>query len=140
MAKRTAGNGPNALQIAVGDKLENVVAGLGGVADKTTHDKFGIRRLDANELISMYEGDWVARKVVDIPAFDMAREGRDWKGENSQVAQLEAEEQRFGLDGKLFDVLSSARCDGGAALVLGLPGDPATPAPDRRGCATPMSP
>lgn len=140
MAKKNgaapAANAPNPMQQAAAgvmlramDSLENVVTGLGGGADKKHFDKFQRRVITPLEILSMYENDWISRKVVDIPAFDMTRAGREWKADKKQIEVIEAEEDRLGLDGKLFDVLANARCDGGAVIVMGLPGDPASEAP-----------
>ena len=137
-AAKAADSAPNPMQQAAAqvltqayDSLENVVTGLGMMPDKKASDRFKHRVIEPGELLAMYESDWVARKVVDIPAFDMTRAGREWKADKKQIEPIEAEEDRLGLDGKLFDVLASARCDGGAVVVMGLPGSPDTPAPPR---------
>lgn len=133
-AAQAADSAPNPMQLAVAnrmlDSLENLVTGLGGNADKKAFDKFQRRVLTQSEILSMYENDWISRKVVDIPAFDMTRAGREWKADKKQIEVIEAEEDRLGLDGKLFDVLANARCDGGAVIFMGLPGDPASEAPE----------
>lgn len=135
-AAAVADSAPNPMQQAAAgvmsrafDSLENFATGLGMRPDKKAHDRFQRRELSPVECLNMYEGDWIARKVVDIPAFDMTRAGREWKADKKQIEAIEAEEDRLGLDGKLFDVLANARCDGGAVIVLGLPGDPASEAP-----------
>ncbi len=124
---------PNPMQEAAAfrmlDSLANVVTGLGGLPDKKSSDAFTRRVLTQIECLNMYESDWISRKVVDIPAFDMTRAGREWKADKKQIEPIEAEEDRLGLDGKLFDVLANARCDGGAVIVMGLPGSPDMEAP-----------
>lgn len=59
---------------------------------------------------------------------DIVREWRDWKLEADQITLVEAEEKRHGIRQKIKQV-EILRALGGGALFLGLPGDPATPAP-----------
>jgi len=112
------------------DTLTNVVAGLFSAKDKLAHDRFGLFSQDRGQLDAAYRGDWIARKVIDVPPFDMTREWRRWHAAPPQIAAIEAEEARLGLQAKVARALRLARLYGGAALVLGAgDADPSQPLP-----------
>ncbi|MGO1079686.1 DUF1073 domain-containing protein [Inquilinus sp. CA228] len=112
------------------DTLSNLVAGLFTGKDKLAHDRFGLVLQDRGQLDAAYRGDWIARKVIDVPPFDMTREWRRWHAAPEQIAAIEAEEARLGVQRKVARTLRLARLYGGAALVLGAgDGDPAQPLP-----------
>lgn len=112
------------------DTLTNLVAGLFTGKDKLAHDRFGLVPQDRGQLDAAYRGDWIARKVIDVPPFDMTREWRRWHADPAQIAAIEAEEARLGVQRKVARALRLARLYGGAALVLGAgDGDPAQPLP-----------
>ena len=112
------------------DTLTNLVAGLFTGKDKLAHDRFGLVPQDRGQLDAAYRGDWIARKVIDVPPFDMIREWRRWHAAPEQIAAIEAEEARLDVQRKVARALRLARLYGGAALVLGAgDGDPAQPLP-----------
>jgi phage-related protein (TIGR01555 family) len=112
------------------DTLTNLVAGLFTGKDKLAHDRFGLVPQDRGQLDAAYRGDWIARKVIDVPPFDMTREWRRWHADPAQIAAIEAEEARLDVQRKVARALRLARLYGGAALVLGAgDGDPAQPLP-----------
>lgn len=112
------------------DTLTNLVAGLFTGKDKLAHDRFGLVLQDRGQLDAAYRGDWIARKVIDVPPFDMTREWRRWHAAPEQIAAIEAEEARLDVQRKVARALRLARLYGGAALVLGAgDGDPAQPMP-----------
>lgn len=111
-----------------GDRLINLVSALGTAKDKNSHAAFAVRELAQPQALAMYRSDWIARKVVDIPAFDMIREGRNWQAEDTLIEKLEAEEARIQLWPKLAKALRLARLYGGSAIILGEKnGDPTQP-------------
>ncbi|MGO4129094.1 phage portal protein, partial [Inquilinus sp. YAF38] len=101
------------------DTLINLIAGLSTAKDKLAHDRFGLVLQDRGQLDAAYRGDWIARKVIDVPPFDMTREWRRWHAAPEQIAAIEAEEARLGVQRKVARALRLARLYGGAALVLG---------------------
>jgi len=90
--------------------------------DKAMAQNFLLTLLAPEQLEAAYRGDWVARKVVDIPAFDATRAWREWQAEQDQVQALERQERAFGLQRKLLSALTKARLYGGAAMVIGVKG------------------
>jgi len=112
------------------DTLTNLVAGLFTSKDKLASDRFALICRDKGQLDAAYRGDWIARKIIDVPPFDMTREWRAWQAEDDQIESLEAEEKRLDVRRKVNRALRLARLYGGSALVLGVgDGDPARPLP-----------
>lgn len=74
------------------------------------------------DLENLYRGNWIAKKIVDIPAFDCTRSWRTWDGDQDQVAKMEDAETSFGLQRKLLDAMIKSRLYGGAAMLMGIKG------------------
>lgn len=107
-------------KVVSADSLHNLLSGMGGGGDKTTGVRWHYNIIDKAQLDNAYRGDWIARKVIDIPAFDAVRSWRDWQAEKEDITKLEQFEQKLNLKGKMKAVLQKARLYGGAALVLGI--------------------
>lgn len=101
------------------DTLINLTSGLGTVRDKAAGGMFVLPLLDKNQVDNAYRGDWIARKIVDIPAFDETREWRDWQADKPQIEKIEAEEARLGVQSKVSKARKLARLYGGAVLFIG---------------------
>lgn len=112
----------------IADGLLNVLSGLGTTADSTYANRYWFQPLGPEEIEAAYRGSGMMRKVVDVPAFDAVREGRDWQADDEQIELLEAEEARLGLHQKLL-LAEIMRGLGGGAMILGVPGEPGQPAP-----------
>lgn len=110
------------------DGLANVFSGLGGRGDPRRGNSYGFLPLTQQQIIAAYRGSGLMRKIIDIPADDMAREWREWKGETDNLSAIWEEEKRHFIPQKLREA-EILRGLGGGAWVLGLPGDPASPAP-----------
>ncbi len=104
---------------AIYDSLYNVVSALGTSADKATANQYILNFLTRAQLEAAYRGDWVARKVVDIPPFDMTREWRAWQADKKVITLIEGEERRHQVQLKVQKVKARARLYGGAALLMG---------------------
>lgn len=111
------------------DSLRNAITGAGTSRDARMANTYAWRSLTQPEITAAYRGSGLLRKIIGIPPLDMVREWRDWKAEDDQIELIEAEEKRFGLQGKVrtAEVLRGL---GGGAMILGLPGDPSQPASD----------
>lgn len=101
------------------DTLANLVSGLGTAKDKTTGNFHTFTPRNRADIEAAYRGNWIARKIVDVPAFDMLREWRDWQADDEQRTLIEAAEKALGLQAKLLNALKLARRDGGSALLIG---------------------
>lgn len=102
------------------DKLSSLVSGMGGPKDKVAGLAHVFTPLTPLELQSAYRGSWIPRKVIDIPAFDMVREGRFWQAESDEIEKIEAEEKRLQVWPKIARALKLARLYGGSAIILGV--------------------
>ncbi len=105
--------------VVVGDRLTNLISGLGSDKDKATHGRFRQEWLDQSQLEAMYYGDWLAGTIVDAPADDMTREWRSWKGGKNQVAAIQRAERSLGVRQKVNRALKHAACYGGGAILIG---------------------
>lgn len=101
------------------DGLQNVVANLGTDRDKAAGSIYVQTIMDDQLLINAYRGSWLARKIVDIPAFDACRKWRAWQAEADQIQLIEAEEKRLDVKRKVMAAKIAARLFGGAALLIG---------------------
>lgn len=110
------------------DGLANVLTGRGTTVDRGVHN-FWTRRFSTPQQIEQaYLGSWLHRKIVDIPAQDITRAGRDWDAEDGEIEKIEAEEKRLGYWAKLRDAVRLGRL-GGGAILIGLGDDSAQPLP-----------
>lgn len=102
-----------------GDTFQNLVSGLGvyGV-DKATAGSFVFRDLDRRQAEMAYRGSWIAKKIVDIPAFDMTRAWRSWQAKKDQITAIEKEEKRLGVRQKVNLAVFWSRLYGGASIIM----------------------
>lgn len=101
------------------DTLVNLLSGLGTVRDKATGNAYALVILDKMSLDAAYRGDWIARKIVDVPAFDETREWRDWQAKKPQIELLEQEEARHSVQRKVAQARKLARLYGGSVIFIG---------------------
>lgn len=106
--------------IPVFDKLSNLVTGLGQTKDRNRHLTYGCPIITPDQLVNAYRGDWIARKAVNIPAFDMVRAWRNLQAEDTLIEAVEAEERRLQVRRKVKLAKQWERLFGGAALILGV--------------------
>lgn len=110
------------------DSLTNFMAELGTRRDKASHSTYTLPYENPVELENAYRGDWLPRKVVDIPANDATRKWRAWQAGANQITKIDAEEKRLGLKAKVNEALKKSRLFGGAAIYIGIAkDDPSTP-------------
>ena len=106
--------------IATADSLRSLVSGMGDpYRDKAASASYAHGNLNDEQLQLSYRNSWVARKIVDIPALDSLRKGRDWQAEQKDITLIENEEKRLNLWNKLLQCKTLARLWGGAAIVIG---------------------
>lgn len=107
----------NVVSLFARDGLANIVSGRGTSVDRRTHNAWNMITMPPQQAEAAYRTNWLARKIVDIPAKDMTREGRAWQTDKAKIEKLEAEEKRLQLWPKLLRCLILARLFGGAALI-----------------------
>jgi uncharacterized protein len=110
------------------DSLRSLLGGLGDPSrDKRAGVYYGQTVLTDDQLLNAYRSSWLPRNIVDIPALDAIRKGRDWQADGPQIEAIEAEEQRLGFWIKIHEALRRARLWGGAAIYIAAEGDPSQP-------------
>jgi len=67
------------------DGLTNALTGLGTTADPRRGNRYFLIPISAPEIEAAYRSSGLMRKVIDIPAFEMVREWRDWQAESDQI-------------------------------------------------------
>lgn len=102
------------------DGLKNILSGMGGNGDKLANTMFVAAAMDRTQLDAAYRGDWIARKGVDIPAFDSTREWRSWQADPKQITAIEAVEKQFRIQQKTMRTIQRSRLYGGGIMVLGV--------------------
>ena len=99
----------------------NLLAGIGVPGrDKFASHSYSFNAMTQFDLECAFRGDWIARKVVEIPAFDMTREWRTWQADEAQVELLKECERYLFLQQKVQQALIRSRLYGGALLIMGV--------------------
>lgn len=102
------------------DGLANLFSRLGTSSDRNTQSFYTVPLVTQPQAEAAYRSSWLARKIHDLPPFEMTREGRDWQATKEQIELLEATEKRVNLWPKIRQALTVARLHGGAALIVGV--------------------
>jgi uncharacterized protein len=103
------------------DSFVNLLAGMGVPGrDKFASQAYSYTPMTQFDLEAAYRGDWIARKVIDIPAFDMTREWREWQADEAQVELLEELEKDLFVQQKVQQALIKSRLYGGALIIMGV--------------------
>lgn len=97
--------------------LANVMSGRGTSVDRSSYDHWTFIPKSPQQIEAAYRSSWLARQIVDIPAADMTRAGRDWDAEDDQIAAIEKEEKRLGYWPKVYQALVLGRLGGGAIII-----------------------
>ena len=87
--------------------------------DKTVSLQPTLTLLGPRDLEMLYRGDWLSRKIVDVPAFDITRAWRRWNADEPQVKALEKAERELGIQRKVLTALIKARLFGGSCIIIG---------------------
>lgn len=136
---KTRQNNPPELTpaIAKNSNIVNPRTGMGGVQDRSRGMMFGqawwcadnplvsnLNRLGAGRtLFDLYNSDWAANKIVDIPVDDTYREGFNitYKGKDTGIDKMLQEEwDRLDLTTERVRARKLERLTGGAAMILGV--------------------
>jgi hypothetical protein len=116
------------------DGWENDVTGFGTARDKTTYTVFGgYQILQPQQASSLYHGDDLAARIVDIVPDEMLREGFDVDvGDPTENAEIADALEALGARQKLGNAIRWGRLYGGGGLLIG--------ADDGRSAAAPLIP
>lgn len=108
--------------------LANIMSGRGTSVDKSSFNVWTHCTMPPQQIEAAYRGSWLVRQIVDIPAQDQTRAGRDWDAEDDEIEKIETEEKRLAYWAKVRQALIYGRL-GGGALFINLGDDPARPLP-----------
>ncbi|MGL4640510.1 MAG: DUF1073 domain-containing protein [Shewanella sp.] len=110
------------------DGLINVLTGRGTRVDRATHNSWFPSYMTPEQIEAAYRSSWLTRKIVDVPAEDMTRAGRDWDADENEIQLIEAEEKRIQLWAKVREAVRLSRL-GGGAIIIGVGSNPSQPLP-----------
>lgn len=99
------------------DGLKNIMAGRGTSIDRSVQTFWHFVQKSAQQIGAAYRGSWLIAKIVDLPALDMVREGREWEADEAEIEKIEATERRLKVWPTLLEALVLARLGGGAVLL-----------------------
>jgi len=103
------------------DHLINFISGLGVPGrDKAVSSQWSYNLTSQTDVEIAYRTNWIARKLVDIPAYDATRAWRKWETDTNKIEKIEKEEERINFQRVLRNGLIMSRLYGGAALVMGV--------------------
>jgi hypothetical protein len=92
------------------DTLSNWLTGMMlSNKDKTTGARYFLEQITPDQLEEAYRSDWIARKIISMPAWDATREWRDWQAEQDQIEKIEEVEKQFNVQAKVREALIKAR-------------------------------
>lgn len=110
----------NRSRVATADGLQNILTGMGTEKDKSLGTFFGINLMERSQVDIAYRSDWIARKGIDIPAFDTCREWRSWQADKDDVSEIEGIEKKQRVQLKVMRAMMLGRLYGGGALLMGV--------------------
>jgi phage-related protein (TIGR01555 family) len=99
------------------DGLQNFVSGVGTQKDKSANWTHVYEPLTRDQVDAIYSSDWLARKIVDIVAYDMTREWRTWQSDDAEA--MYAAEKALRVRTVTRKALTYARLYGGSAIMIG---------------------
>lgn len=101
----------------INDGLTSLISNMGNPnKDKAASTTYTATPLTDCELLSAHSTSWIARKLVEIPAYDMLRKWRTWASDHLAI---QTEEERLKVKAKLLECKIKARLFGGAAIFIG---------------------
>lgn len=103
------------------DRWVNEYNKFGGANDPITRTFFSRDyAINRQELENLYEGDWLARRTIEVPAKDATRKFIKFTGENEKQNDLMADEfDRLKVRDKVEEAIILSRLYGGNAMVIG---------------------
>ena len=108
------------------DSLRSVIGNLGNKGrDKSAGVEIVDDCISDMQLRDAYASNWIARKIVDIPADDSLRKWRTWNSEKHEA--IEEEEVRLDVRRKVLEAYKQGRLYGGCALFIGTKQEPSEP-------------
>ena len=104
------------------DRWINPSSDFGGVSDPMSRTFFGRDfTITQSELDNLYEGDWVARRAIDIHAKDATREWVQLTHDDDldKAQKVTDDMVRLNVQAKFKEAIILARLYGGCAMIIG---------------------
>ncbi len=106
--------------VPVNDGLASMLGGLGDIdRDKSAGSFYTYPFLPLDQVLNLYRGSWLARKIIDVPTNDAFRKGIDWQADNADITKIEETMSALGLMHKLMAALQRGDLFGGGAVFIG---------------------
>lgn len=110
------------------DGLVNLVSGMGTGRDKAGQASYAMPVMTDQQALIAYKASRLVGRIIDLPAQDSCREWREWQAKSVAITDIEAEEKRLNVQGKVLEARRQARAFGGAAILIGTgDSDPSKP-------------
>lgn len=103
----------------VGDSMANLLTGMGGSLDASSHSFYRQNFIDQNQIETAYRTSAYTKRVHLIPVIDSIRAWRTFQAEDADITAIETEERRVGLRDKVKKAELLARLYGGAVMLMG---------------------
>lgn len=125
---------PATRRVSPADGLANLTTGQGiGGRDARMDAFWTMPCLRPEQIQAAYRSSWMVRKLHDVIPAEMVRAWRAWDLQGDEADALKDEEKRLNVREVMREALRLGKLRGGAAVVMGLPGNAATPAPESIG-------
>lgn len=108
--------------IMVRDSFANFLSGIGAANPKQAANTYTSAGANPIEVENAFRTSTWFGKIVDIPADDATRMGRQWIATKEQITAIEAEEKRLGYFLKVRQAMKWKALYGGAGILIGVPG------------------
>ncbi|MEL8055706.1 MAG: phage portal protein [Pseudomonadota bacterium] len=109
------------------DGLVSMAGRIGTDESKVHTAQYGFSQLSDEQLEAAFRTSWAIDKAVRIPSMDATRKWRVWSGDGSAEVSEAEELARLSVRLKVQEAHWKSRLWGGAAILIGAPGQPDTP-------------
>ena len=115
------------MQISLMDGLKNIMAKIGVGGEKRHATQFDYNNRSLDDYAKMYRSSWIAKRGINVPAYDAVRAWRSWTAEEDVIKKLTDGEKKLNLRRHVYLALIYARLYGGAAIYIGTEANPEVP-------------
>ena len=106
--------------------LTNLLSNVSSARAKANSTTFTTRIITDTELLSMFNYDWMSRKIINIPIGDALKGWRKIEipsTDGEQIRLIEKEEKRVKLQSKICEAMTLADILGTSLILLNVAGD-----------------
>ena len=106
-------------QLPFMDGLKNIMAKIGLAGDKRSASGFDFNNHTIVEYSQMYRSSWIAKRGINVPAYDAVRAWRSWVADAAIIRKLDQAEKKLQIRRHVHLALIYARLYGGSAIYIG---------------------